>query len=98
MDSLAALKKADRDGAMKKSQSVGSLLWRSNASMNKPRTLVVRNDPLSSSTYSLNWSGAQAHTKTLSKVTDSETNLYSSREILAPTVCYFIFLNWVTFL
>ena len=85
MDHLTALKKAEGGGSMIKSQSVGSLVWRSNASVNAPRTLVVRNEALSSSTYSLNWSGVQAHTKGLSRRHESDANLPG--EILAPTVC-----------
>ena len=85
MDQLAAIKKAE-NGSMTKSQSVGSLLWRSNASMNATRTLVVRNEALSSSTYSLNWSGVQAHTKGLSRRHESDANLPGENEILAPTV------------
>ena len=86
MDAVAALKKSEGGANIQKSQSVGSLLWRSNASVNSPRTLVVRNEALSSSTYSLNWSGAQVHTsRKLSS--QSEANLQQG-EILAPTVCW----------
>ena len=86
MDAVAALKKSEGGANIQKSQSVGSLLWRSNASVNSPRTLVVRNEALSSSTYSLNWSGAQVHTaRKLSS--QSEANLQEG-EILAPTVCW----------
>ena len=85
MDAVAALKKSEGGANIQKSQSVGSLLWRSNASVNSPRTLVVRTEALSSSTYSLNWSGAQVHTaRKLSS--QSEANLQEG-EILAPTVC-----------
>ena len=86
MDAVAALKKSEGGANIQKSQSVGSLLWRSNASVNSPRTLVVRNEALSLSTYSLNWSGAQVHTA-WKLSSQSEANLQEG-EILAPTVCW----------